>query len=59
MEHLQQIKEIQEQNKIIWTFNLFAFIELIIVGIYIILFMQFIRQSKKTIAKIENYYDKK
>ena len=39
MEHLQQIKEIQEQNKIIWTFNLFAFIELIIVGIYIILFM--------------------
>ena len=39
MKQLQQIKEIQRQNKIIWAFNLFAFIELTIVGAYIVLFM--------------------
>lgn len=35
----QQIKEIQRQNRIIWLFNLLAFIELAIVGAYVVLFM--------------------
>lgn len=32
----KQIKEIQRQNKIIWVFNLFAVIELMIVIVIII-----------------------